>query len=108
MTQQYSIDRKRRYTTGQSMGAMMSLGLNIKYPDLFAAAFIVAGQWPRGAGRHRWRRRTCGSWCPPTTPRPTPASRPSPPSSRNRAPRSAPRCGTGSPPPPSSRPTCAA
>ncbi|WP_406457340.1 alpha/beta hydrolase-fold protein [Streptomyces sp. NBC_01622] len=46
VTQQYSIDRKRRYTTGQSMGAMMSLGLNIKYPDLFAAAFIVAGQWP--------------------------------------------------------------
>ncbi|WP_262060913.1 hypothetical protein [Streptomyces sp. STR69] len=38
--------RWRRYTTGQSMGAMMSLGLNIKYPDLFAAAFIVAGQWP--------------------------------------------------------------
>ncbi|MET7575168.1 alpha/beta hydrolase-fold protein [Streptomyces sp. NPDC005492] len=48
VTQQYSIDRKRRYTTGQSMGAMMSLGLNIKYPDLFAAAFIVAGQWPEG------------------------------------------------------------
>ncbi|MEV0737650.1 alpha/beta hydrolase-fold protein [Streptomyces sp. NPDC050549] len=46
VTQQYSIDRRRRYTTGQSMGAMMSLGLNIKYPDLFAAAFIVAGQWP--------------------------------------------------------------
>lgn len=46
VTQQYSIDRNRLYTTGQSMGAMMSLGLNIKYPDLFAAAFIVAGQWP--------------------------------------------------------------
>jgi predicted esterase len=46
VTQQYGIDRDRRYTTGQSMGAMMSLGLNIRYPDLFAAAFIVAGQWP--------------------------------------------------------------
>jgi predicted peptidase len=46
VTKKYSIDAKRRYTTGQSMGAMMSLGLNIKYPDLFAAAFIVAGQWP--------------------------------------------------------------
>ncbi|WP_234477667.1 alpha/beta hydrolase-fold protein [Streptomyces sp. MBT65] len=46
VTRQYSIDRDRRYTTGQSMGAMMSLGLNIKYPDLFAAAFVVAGQWP--------------------------------------------------------------
>ncbi|MDV7217886.1 carboxylesterase family protein [Streptomyces prunicolor] len=46
VTGQYSIDPNRRYTTGQSMGGMMSLGLNIKYPDLFAAAFIVAGQWP--------------------------------------------------------------
>jgi predicted peptidase len=46
VTRQYSIDRNRLYTTGQSMGAMMSLGLNIRYPDLFAAAFIVAGQWP--------------------------------------------------------------
>lgn len=46
VAQQYSIDRNRLYTTGQSMGAMMSLGLNITYPDLFAAAFIVAGQWP--------------------------------------------------------------
>ncbi|MEU9448653.1 alpha/beta hydrolase-fold protein [Streptomyces sp. NPDC048277] len=46
VTEKYSIDTDRRYTTGQSMGAMMSLGLNIKYPDLFAAAFIVAGQWP--------------------------------------------------------------
>ncbi|MCI3245772.1 alpha/beta hydrolase-fold protein [Streptomyces spinosisporus] len=43
VTRKYSIDSNRRYTTGQSMGAMMSLGLNIKYPDLFAAAFIVAG-----------------------------------------------------------------
>ncbi|WP_247196375.1 alpha/beta hydrolase-fold protein [Streptomyces sp. GESEQ-35] len=46
VTRHYSIDPNRRYTTGQSMGAMMSLGLTIKYPDLFAAAFIVAGQWP--------------------------------------------------------------
>jgi predicted peptidase len=46
VTDKYSIDPKRRYTTGQSMGAMLSLGLNIRYPDLFAAGFIVAGQWP--------------------------------------------------------------
>ncbi|MGW4906227.1 alpha/beta hydrolase-fold protein [Streptomyces sp. NPDC004270] len=46
VSEQYSIDTKRRYTTGQSMGAMLSLGLNIRYPDLFAAAYIVAGQWP--------------------------------------------------------------
>ncbi|MCX5235554.1 alpha/beta hydrolase-fold protein [Streptomyces prunicolor] len=107
VTGQYSIDPNRRYTTGQSMGAMMSLGLNIKYPDLFAAAFIVAGQWPE-ARRYRSRRRTSGSSSRPTTPRRTRASRRSPRSSRNRARRSAPRCGTGSPPPPSSRRTSAA
>ena len=59
LTTQYSIDENRRYTTGQSMGAMMSLGLNIKHPDLFAAAFIVAGQWPAEqaaplAGKKMW------------------------------------------------------
>ncbi|NOW48810.1 putative peptidase [Novosphingobium sp. SG751A] len=41
----YSIDPRRIYTTGQSGGAMMSIAMNIKYPDLFAASFIVAGQW---------------------------------------------------------------
>lgn len=46
LTKKYSIDPDRRYTTGQSMGAMLSLGMDIKYPDLFAASFIVAGQWP--------------------------------------------------------------
>ncbi|MBK6013498.1 hypothetical protein JHN45_20395 [Streptomyces sp. MBT53] len=42
----YSIDTERLYSTGQSMGAMMTLGLNIKYTDLFAASWVVAGQWP--------------------------------------------------------------
>ncbi|MER6085468.1 alpha/beta hydrolase-fold protein [Streptomyces sp. NPDC001833] len=46
VTEKYGIDPRRRYTTGQSMGAMLSLGLNIRYPDLFAAGYIVAGQWP--------------------------------------------------------------
>ncbi|MEU6256740.1 alpha/beta hydrolase-fold protein [Streptomyces sp. NPDC047043] len=46
VTEKYRIDPKRRYTTGQSMGAMLSLGLNIRYPELFAAGYIVAGQWP--------------------------------------------------------------
>ncbi len=59
LTAKYSIDENRRYATGQSMGAMMSLGLNIKYPDLFAGAFIVAGQWPAEqaaplAGKKLW------------------------------------------------------
>jgi predicted peptidase len=41
----YAVDRKRIYSTGQSGGAMMTIAMNIKYPDLFAASFIVAGQW---------------------------------------------------------------
>jgi len=42
---QYSIDKNRLYATGQSMGCMNELGLSIKYPDLFAAMMLVAGQW---------------------------------------------------------------
>lgn len=42
---EYSIDENRLYTTGQSDGAMMSIAMNIKYPDFFAASYIVAGQW---------------------------------------------------------------
>lgn len=42
---QYNIDKNRLYTTGQSMGCMSSIALNIKYPDLFAASLLVAGQW---------------------------------------------------------------
>lgn len=39
------IDENRLYTTGQSMGCMMSLYFNVKYPDLFAASMFVSGQW---------------------------------------------------------------
>ena len=39
------VDKKRIYTTGQSMGCMSSCELNIRYPDLFAASLLVAGQW---------------------------------------------------------------
>lgn len=45
LSQQYSIDPARRYATGQSGGCMMSIAMNIKYPDFFAASFLVAGQW---------------------------------------------------------------
>ncbi|MDO4641198.1 MAG: PHB depolymerase family esterase [Neisseria sp.] len=45
LERQYRIDDKRIYTTGQSGGAMMSIAMNIKYPDFFAASYIVAGQW---------------------------------------------------------------
>jgi hypothetical protein len=40
-----SIDQNRLYTTGQSAGCMASIAFNIKYPDLFAASLLVAGQW---------------------------------------------------------------
>jgi predicted peptidase len=42
---QYSIDRDRVYTTGQSMGCMSSYVLMLHRPDLFASAMLVAGQW---------------------------------------------------------------
>lgn len=45
LTARFHIDRNRLYTTGQSMGAMTSIAMDIKYPQLFAASFIVAGQW---------------------------------------------------------------
>lgn len=41
----YSIDGNRLYTTGQSMGGMMSIVMNVRYPDLFAASYFVASQW---------------------------------------------------------------
>lgn len=41
----YPIDKERIYTTGQSMGCMSSIVLNVRYPDYFAASFLVAGQW---------------------------------------------------------------
>ena len=43
---QYSIDKAHMHATGQSMGAMMTLGLNIRHPDLFSTSYVVAGQWP--------------------------------------------------------------
>lgn len=45
LTQVYSIDESRLYTTGQSMGGMTSFHLNVKYPDLFAASLFVGSQW---------------------------------------------------------------
>ena len=41
----YSIDPGRVYTTGQSGGCMTSCELNHRYPELFAASLLVAGQW---------------------------------------------------------------
>lgn len=42
---EYSIDANRLYNTGQSMGGMTSIAMNIKYPDFFAASLLVACQW---------------------------------------------------------------
>lgn len=39
------IDGNRLYTTGQSGGGMMSIAMNIKYPDFFAASYLIACQW---------------------------------------------------------------
>ncbi|WP_243140668.1 PHB depolymerase family esterase [Pelistega ratti] len=45
LSKSYNIDKNRLYATGQSGGCMMTIAMNIKYPDLFAACFLVAGQW---------------------------------------------------------------
>ena len=45
LTEEYSIDTNRLYTTGQSMGGMTSFYLNATYPDLFAASLFVGSQW---------------------------------------------------------------
>jgi predicted peptidase len=42
------VDRNRIYATGQSGGGMMAIAMNIKYPDVFAASFLVACQWDAG------------------------------------------------------------
>lgn len=42
---QYSIDADRVYTTGQSMGCMLSYLLMSTHPDEFATGMLVAGQW---------------------------------------------------------------
>ena len=46
ITAQYpAIDTRRIYTTGQSMGGMISFYLNIAHPSTFAASLYVSCQW---------------------------------------------------------------
>ena len=45
IAEQYPVDASRIYTTGTSMGAMASMLMMEEDPDLFAAAYMVAGQW---------------------------------------------------------------
>lgn len=39
------VDRARIYTTGQSMGGMISMYYNVTYPDVFAASVFVDCHW---------------------------------------------------------------
>ena len=41
----FNIDQDRIYGTGQSMGCMQTIVTAINYPDLYAAMYLVAGQW---------------------------------------------------------------
>ena len=42
IAQIYAVDRGRIYATSQSMGGMMAIAMNAKYPNLFAASYLVA------------------------------------------------------------------
>jgi predicted peptidase len=41
----YHIDRSRLYATGQGEGGMLALAADVKYPNIFAASFVVASAW---------------------------------------------------------------
>lgn len=45
VTDTYSVDKNRIYGTGQSQGGMANIAISDKYPDLFAAQYLVACQW---------------------------------------------------------------
>lgn len=45
VTNTYAVDTNRIYGTGQSQGGMANIAISDKYPDLFAAQFLVACQW---------------------------------------------------------------
>ena len=40
-----AVDRDRVYGTGQSQGCMANIAISDRHPDIFAAQFLVAGQW---------------------------------------------------------------
>ncbi|MCR5138351.1 MAG: hypothetical protein K6C12_14890 [Oscillospiraceae bacterium] len=45
LIEEYSIDKSRIYTIGQSMGGMTSFYLSTAYPAFFAAYLFVGSQW---------------------------------------------------------------
>ena len=54
---QYNVDTNRLFTTGQSMGGMMSFYFNITHPDLFAASLFVSSQWDTSKMQHFGQKR---------------------------------------------------
>lgn len=52
LLKQYSIDADRLYTTGQSMGGMMSMYFNVAHPDFFAASLYAGCQWDTSKMAH--------------------------------------------------------
>ena len=54
---EYNVDTSRLYTTGQSMGGMMSFYFNITHPDLFAASLFVSSQWDTSKMQHFGRKK---------------------------------------------------
>ena len=54
---EYNVDNNRLYTTGQSMGGMMSFYFNITHPDLFAASLFVSSQWDTSKMQHFGRKK---------------------------------------------------
>lgn len=45
ITEEYPVDMKRIYLTGQSQGCMSCCELLLRHPDRYRAALLVAGQW---------------------------------------------------------------
>lgn len=45
LCKRYPVDENRLYTSGQSMGGMMSMYFNVKYRGFFAASLYVACEW---------------------------------------------------------------
>lgn len=45
----HNIDTSRIYATGQSMGGMTSIAMNIERPNFFASSYLVACQWDTSA-----------------------------------------------------------
>lgn len=52
LMERYNIDAGRLYTTGQSMGGMMSMYFNVAHPDFFTASLYAGCQWDTSKMAH--------------------------------------------------------